>query len=371
MSVPDDYAREIAATWGLLQRRVDTKWHGDILAAAGLRDARLVPQGIWWRVILPHFNDMRHRRTYNNKSMMASLLHLPNGRNSPQRVLHRVRGEYYGAEWESLDRAMLPARLRGGDYIVKGADTNNGKRIGILVPQGDGFSLDGRTASWEEVEHRYGNDFLVEDRVVQHEEIARFHPNSLNTLRMLTFSWRGRIHHLMSFMRFGRHGMVNDNAGTGGLCVGVDGDGCLLDLAIDKSRAHYDAHPDTGARFGGFRVPAWDDALALVQFRHRLLPHFGLVSWDVGIDRSGAPVIIEVNFRGVLSVYQLACRKPAFGDLTEDMIADVASRPPATPPKWQKDQQAAKRRRRQYTRLQPASPLRRMWRRMWRRLQRS
>lgn len=290
---------------------------------------------IWWTFILPHFNDMRHLMTYNNKSMMTSLLHLRNGEGMPRRALHRIRGQYVDGTWEPLQRDALRERLRQKqDYIVKGADTNNGTYIGILRATDGGFDLNGRDTAWDEIERAYGNDFVVEERVAQHDVLARFHPGSLNTMRILTFCWRGEIRYLLSAAKFGRGDSVTDNAATGGLWVGIDGHGALMTRGFDKKSAAHKAHPDTAVRFAGVEVPAWRQAVDTVVSRHRLLPHFGLVSWDVAIDRSGAPVIIEANYRGASFIYQLACQKPMFGELTEQVIEDVVSLPPATPPDW-------------------------------------
>jgi len=56
---------------------------------------------------------------------------------------------------------------------------------------------------------------------------------------------------------------------------------------------------------------------------HKQIFHFDLVSWDFAIGSEGEPIFLEVNFQGVVHVYQFACRKPLFGDLTKDVLEAV------------------------------------------------
>ena len=67
-----------------------------------------------------------------------------------------------------------------------------------------------------------GTDSLIEECIEGCAELQRFHPESLNTIRVVTVRGRSGIRVLGSFIRFGRGGAVVDNAHAGGLFAHVD-----------------------------------------------------------------------------------------------------------------------------------------------------
>jgi hypothetical protein len=141
---------------------------------------------------------------------------------------------------------------------------------------------------------------------------------------MVSFRWKNEIRVLMAFARFGRGGMLTDNAGTGGLCCGIDRHGKLNDTAVDSAGIHYARHPTSGYRFAErISIPDYDNICKLALHLHGQLYHFDIVSWDFAIGRQGEPVFLEVNLQGVVHVYQFACNKPVFGDLTKDVLEAV------------------------------------------------
>jgi hypothetical protein len=144
---------------------------------------------------------------------------------------------------------------------------------------------------------------------------------------MLTLRLGSDIHHLLTFARFGAGGRVNDNAGTGGICVGVRPDGSFLSHGLDMHLDVLAAHPTTGVEFAS--VPAIPNYHRFVDFvleLHADLLHHDLVSWDISVDPNGEPVFIEHNFAGAMWLYQLTTCQPLFGDLTEAVLDYVALR---------------------------------------------
>jgi hypothetical protein len=56
------------------------------------------------------------------------------------------------------------------------------------------------------------------------------------------------------------------------------------------------AHPETGIRFAGFRLPYWSDAIALVTTAQRFFPELPALGWDIALTADG-PIVIEANAR--------------------------------------------------------------------------
>lgn len=151
---------------------------------------------------------------------------------------------------------------------------------------------------------------LVESVVCQHPEIAAFHPDSINTLRIVTMRREsGDIEYLQSVFRIGAGQSRTDNITSGGICVGVAPDGALgfygcRPYAIPS--LPLSEHPDTHMKFWGFIIPYFSEARELVCWAHACFSsRVHSVSWDVAIT-PGGPVIIECNARGGSTIMQRA-----------------------------------------------------------------
>ena len=62
----------------------------------------------------------------------------------------------------------------------------------------------------------------------------------------------------------------------------------------DKTGMYFDMHPDTCTPFINFRVPYFDEAIALCKKAAKIRPDMRYVGWDVGITPTG-PVLVEGN----------------------------------------------------------------------------
>ena len=137
---------------------------------------------------------------------------------------------------------------------------------------------------------------LVEEALQQHPEMSALYPYSLNTLRVCTLTDdKGDVHVLYSFVRTGRHGSFVDNTTSGGLNALICDDGVIRRPAMsDKTGMYFDMHPDTCTPFINFRVPYFDEAIALCKKAAKVRPDMRYVGWDVGITPTG-PVLVEGN----------------------------------------------------------------------------
>src|SRR5690606_5183989 len=129
------------------------------------------------------------------------------------------------------------------------------------------------------------------------------HPQSLNTVRVVTFRWEGRITVLLAFARFGTGGRANDNVGTGGACCGIDLEGNLLDCAVDAVGRWHQTHPSTGFDFiARHRIPGYRRLCERAVELHHQMQHFVLISWDLAVGPDEEPIFIEANYRGAVHI---------------------------------------------------------------------
>jgi hypothetical protein len=137
---------------------------------------------------------------------------------------------------------------------------------------------------------------VMQEIVVQHPQLARLHPSSVNTLRIITVRTNGVAQRFSApLLRIGDSGSVVDNAGSGGMQLFVDSDtGRVRPPGIRKQGGPLMQHPDTGVSFRDFEVPFLQRAVSLVTALHDDIPGLHSIGWDVAITESG-PVIIEGN----------------------------------------------------------------------------
>ena len=99
---------------------------------------------------------------------------------------------------------------------------------------------------------------LLEELLVQHPEMSRLCPTSVNTVRIATLLGDKREGVVYAFLRIG-NGKVMENADQGGMAARVDlATGKLLTVAADKAGNVYDKHPITGTPIVGLhhsRIP--------------------------------------------------------------------------------------------------------------------
>ncbi|HRP07030.1 MAG TPA: sugar-transfer associated ATP-grasp domain-containing protein [Gemmatimonadales bacterium] len=318
------YVNDVRAFWAAhYGEAIHPFWHIACANATGKVDVRYIPTDIWFEDVLPFFNRMDMREAYIDKNLADLILGDPA---APRTVIRRIHGEYYDHGHGWIDRNAVPGMILDGgpEQIIKPSLTDNGVGIRSLQAGPEGIRMDGAPATLEALEQSHGADFIIQARIRQHATMAEPHPDSVNTVRLLTFRWGGEIRSLLAFARFGVGGKLTDNAGTGGVCCGIDADGRLHATAVDEHGALHSRHPTTGYDFGQrASVPNFDEIRSRGMALHRRLPHFDLVSWDFAVGEDAEPVFVEFNLRGAVYIYQFACGSPVFGDLTQDVLERI------------------------------------------------
>ena len=125
----------------------------------------------------------------------------------------------------------------------------------------------------------------------------RLWDGAINTCRICTLYDGNEVKLLSSVLRVGTSDSVPvDNWAHGGISVGVNEDGRLVDYGVYKpgygGRAY--EHPDTHVRFSEFVIPEFNKAVELCKHAHLLMREIPAIGWDIAITPEG-PTIIEGN----------------------------------------------------------------------------
>ncbi len=214
-------------------------------------------------------------------------------------VLREERGGLFigarGGDIVPLNRFLLDYCPR---IFVKPCDGMKGEGS-FLVERMDEerCRVNGNAMRYDEFSRLIALPLLVEEAVLQHPALSCLHPESLNTLRLVTMRGiDGRSRYVAGMQRMGTGKMFLDNLSRGGRAVGIEPTGRLRKWGYteDPRKREVLAHPDTGVVFEGRRIPFWQECLELVRRAHEGFPCTHSVGWDVAVTSSG-PVLIEAN----------------------------------------------------------------------------
>jgi glutathione synthase/RimK-type ligase-like ATP-grasp enzyme len=140
------------------------------------------------------------------------------------------------------------------------------------------------------------NNVLLEECIQACDEIAAFHPNSLNTIRVVTISNQDKCVVFGALFRMGAHGSVVDNTHAGGVYAPINVETGIIDIeAIDSQNRHYANHPDTGKPIKEFKIPMWEEIVATCKAATKNIPDIHFAGWDLCVTKDGQIEIIEGN----------------------------------------------------------------------------
>lgn len=139
---------------------------------------------------------------------------------------------------------------------------------------------------------------VLEEMVEQDPTFGVVHPNSVNIVRATTIRVDGKVYFYCPWVKFGAGGGFVASAGCGGYSAGIDPDtGVIWSDGYRENGEIVEKHPDTNIKFKGFKIPRWEEAVALAYKLADKVPELGYVGWDLALTRNGW-CVIEGNFAG-------------------------------------------------------------------------
>jgi hypothetical protein len=205
---------------------------------------------------------------------------------------NRRFGAYVRRDWidvrEATDEELAAFIERNPVAMAKMPDSEGG--AGVTKIALDASASVGQLRDHLSSTHQY----LLEEFVEQHADMARLNSTSVNTLRIVTFVREGIVHVLARVLKIGAGGDV-DNFSAGGMYTMLDTNGVALYAAFDRHDAIHAVHPISGTHIVGFRVPRFNEVVDLVSRAALELTDVPYVGWDVAVTSKG-PLIIEANY---------------------------------------------------------------------------
>ena len=313
------YAETIRPYWRKYGVRVRKLWYKSFYASVGSTDPRYIPNTLFYRFIIPHFNDPLFLRPLADKNLHS---HLVPGIKRPETIFKYMDGAYRQDDLRRIpEEEALGLLEKAGAFVLKPTrDTSEGNNVQIFDAGMDMAALKKALEPYQQ------GDYIVQKPVTQHPDFARLNPTSLNTLRVVTFVFRGEVHILSTILRVGsRHSKV-DNVAKGGYQCTVLPNGTLAKTAYHPTNSGADPYveqTEDGLRFEGFVVPSFDKVCETAKKYAMCMPHLSLLGWDLAVDENSDVVLIEYNCQPGQN--QTTCG-PTFGELTDEVLAEVFHR---------------------------------------------
>lgn len=173
--------------------------------------------------------------------------------------------------------------------VIKPLDSCCGQ--GVKVIECDCYSdLDSFGALFD----AYPGGAIIEEQIVQHPELAQFHPSSVNTIRVNTVRFANEVYPFLPFFRIGKGNLIVDNLNGGGIESNVDIKTGRLFVAEAKDFTQYKYHPDTDVKIEGFEIPQWNELMDVVRRAGMKLDVGAVVGWDFALTPKGWS-LVEIN----------------------------------------------------------------------------
>lgn len=323
--VPAEGEEAYVRKWSVFTPRVE-RWSYRLFSRYMGADADIIPEDIGHTCIEDNLNPPRYRDYYSDKNAFDDLFREGT---MPATVLRRVGGSVImDAGWHTvndfgeIDITALTVYRR---LVLKpSVDSCSGAGVMLFEKAGNNF-----VAKKEKVRLTtdfllsYGEDFILQEAVEQHPDLARFNLTSVNTLRLLTYRSvkDERVHTVAGILRVGRGGEVCDNAHMGGRIVGIDlRTGELGKYVCDQYGNRSDSWNGVDFRTSRYLVPQWGEALKFAEYVSGRVRHHRLIQLDVTIDRDGNPRLIEFNVGACGFWLYMFCGQKCLGDYTDEVI---------------------------------------------------
>ena len=234
----------------------------------------------------------------------------------PDTVIKNQNGVFYGSESQITTEIAIEKCSKETEIVIKpsiGTYGGKGVRKIIFNNESDKKSI------LRKLFKEYNSNFIVQKVILQHKQLSKLNPSSINTVRIITYMRSEEVIPLSSVIRIGRYGSFIDNSTSGGIVCGIDANGCLKEQAYDrKDNIYYTT--DSGIELKGFKIPHFTEMKNLAKIAHKSLPYFKLVSWDITINENLEIKLIEYNAFGQEIYFHQKTNGPLFGELTSEIL---------------------------------------------------
>ena len=174
------------------------------------------------------------------------------------------------------------------EVVVKPTNSTWGIGVGVV-------DVNSMNSILEDI--KKGNHYMIEEKIVNHPDVAKLNPSSLQTLRVETcLDSKGEFHLLNVLLMIGTKKLIVSNCHSGGVMCHIDMNTGVVDKDGYNPKGYWlSHHPETGIKFIGYKVPTIENLEAYIKEVVKVMPEARYVGWDVALTPNGFE-LIEGNF---------------------------------------------------------------------------
>ena len=205
--------------------------------------------------------------------------------------------------------------------------SNEGKKI-LLKPSdgvcGQGISVIKPYSTIDELNKifdKYKDRFICQEFIKNHQSYST--GSSLNTLRIVTFLYKNKVHWVGTMLRMGVNGVV-DNWHAGGISCPVSQEGICGQFAVPLSGKRYYIHPNN-YEFAGKKLFNYEAAHNLALNLHMKMPFVKYIAWDIAVNEEGKPIVLEFGNPGDSGImeaggFNIYCDKTIVKEILDEYL---------------------------------------------------
>ena len=205
-------------------KKIPYYWHRMYTNYTGVFDEKYFPEILFSTKLEEKLNPYQIAFPFQDKAFCPQKLFENVGGNIvvPKLIFENCRGTFWGGGWLSQEQAENALNDVGEVIIKPTVDTMGAKGVGLFDFNEGIDTRSGDTV--KTVLKRYKSDYIVQKKVVNHISFSKLYPNSINTIRVITFVTKDGIKVAPLSMRIGVGGRYVDNRG---IFIGVNDNGFL------------------------------------------------------------------------------------------------------------------------------------------------
>ena len=322
---------EYKKKWGKLSSKVNPVYLKLFSRFIG-KDYNILPEDIAHSVIESLLNPPALRGYFEDKNYFEKILPKEF---LPKVYLRRINGFLYDNGYNSIDHidnVTLYELIKDASKIVAKVtrDTSSGLGVFFFERKENGEWRDcenNNVLTVEFLNNVLGDDYNIQECLVQSKFMSKFSATSVNTLRILVYRSvkDNKIHVVNAIMRIGKDGSLRDNAHQGGAIIGISSEGKLNKFLCDQFGNKFTVFNNIDFANEEIYIEDWDK---ICEFSKRvqecIIPH-RCINLDVMIDSNGTPKLIEFNIRSMgIWAYQFN-NSSCFREFTDEIIEYCAS----------------------------------------------
>lgn len=303
----------------MIGKKIPLYCHEYFYSRTGVFAKEYVPNNLYHCELVPKANNHRYGVLAGDKNL--SDLMFP-GENVAHSILKNMNGYYYYEGRPVTEEEAVSLCQNMEKVIIKPTQETQGHGVQCFTAKDGVTDLNGKSV--HQLFKEYKKDFLIQNWVKQHKDMAALNPTSVNTMRILSYRSGMEVLIIYSVVRIGRNGSVVDNQCAGGISTTISEEGKLGKFAFGGYAEDNIIKTDTGIVLEGYQLPSYDKAIEMVKRLHLKMPYLNIIGWDVAIQEDGEPVLIEFNHDPGLSQ---SAFKSGMGEYTERIIRELWPRP--------------------------------------------